>query len=63
MREHYDFSEAIKNPHAKRLKKGYTFVIEHENYDEIIKVEKSIKVRNSNDSKVEPVKKVSAKNQ
>jgi len=29
MREHYDFSDAIKNPFAERMKKGYTIIISH----------------------------------
>jgi len=42
MKKNYDFSNAIKNPHANALKDGYTIVVEHKNYDEVITVKKSI---------------------
>jgi hypothetical protein len=58
MREHYDFSNAIKNPFAERMKKGYTIIIEHEDYDEIIKVEKSTRPKNSQDNKLELLEEV-----
>jgi len=45
MRKHYDFSNAVKNPHAGRLKDGYTIVVHHKDYDEIITVSKSRKPR------------------
>jgi len=43
MLDNYDFSNAIKNPFAKAMKKGYTLVIEHDDYDEIIEVKKTRK--------------------
>ena len=36
-----DLSNAIKNPFAGKFKDGYTIVVEHEDYDEIITVSKS----------------------
>jgi len=36
-----DWSKAIPNPHAGRRKDGYTIVIEHENFNEIIDIKKS----------------------
>jgi hypothetical protein len=41
MRDHYDFSNAFKNPHAARRKHGYTIIVEHKDYDEIIDIKKS----------------------
>ena len=43
MRDHYDFSNAVKNPYAESIKKnGYTMEIHHNSdeggWDEIIKV-------------------------
>ena len=35
-----DFSKARKNPFAGRFKDGYTIVVEHKDYDEIITVKK-----------------------
>jgi len=43
MRKHYDFSNAVKNPHAGKLRDGYTIVVEHNDYDEIITIKKTIK--------------------
>jgi len=43
MKDNYDFSKAIKNPFAKSMKKGYTIIIEHKDYDEIIEVKKTRK--------------------
>jgi len=43
MRKHYDFSNAVKNPHAGKFKDGYTIVVEHKDYDEVITVTKSKK--------------------
>ena len=40
MRDHYDFSDAIRNPFAGRFKDGYTIIVEHEDHDEIITVKK-----------------------
>jgi len=47
MRDDYDFSNAIKNPYAQRLKKGYTIVIEHEDYDEVITVKRERREKRS----------------
>ena len=49
MRKHYDFSNAIKNPHAGMFKDGYTIVVEHKDYDEIITVNKSRKQKEKGD--------------
>ena len=43
MRRHYDFSNATKNPHAGKLKDGYTIIVEHKDYDEVITVTKTKK--------------------
>jgi len=43
MRKHYDFSNAVKNPHAGMFKDGYTIVVEHKDYDETITITKSRK--------------------
>jgi len=48
MRKHYDFSNAVKNPHAGKFKDGYTIVVEHKDYDEIITVKKSVKPKGGN---------------
>jgi len=45
MRKHYDFSNAVKNPHAGKFKDGYTIIVEHKDYDEVITVTKSKKQR------------------
>ena len=45
MRKKYDFSNAMKNPHAGKFKDGYTIVVEHKDYDEIIKITKEKKVK------------------
>jgi hypothetical protein len=52
MRKHYDFSNAIKNPHAGMLKDGYTIIVTHKEYDEIITVKKSKKLRSENSTEV-----------
>ena len=54
MRRHYDFSGAVKNPHAGKFKEGYTIVVSHKEYDEVITVrkEKKPKVDNSNTEKI-----------
>jgi len=36
-----DFSKGRKNPFAGKFKDGYTIIVEHENYDEIIEVKKA----------------------
>jgi len=43
MRKHYDFSSAVKNPHAGKFKAGYTMVVSHKDYDEVITVKKEKK--------------------
>ena len=43
MRKHYDFSNAVKNPHAGKFKGGYTIVVAHKDYDEVITVKKAKK--------------------
>ena len=35
-----DVSKAIKNPFAGKFKDGYTIVIEHSDYDEVVTVKK-----------------------
>jgi len=35
-----DFSKARKNPFAGRFKDGYTIIVEHRDFDEIITVKK-----------------------
>ena len=49
MRKHYDFSNAVKNPHAAKLKSGYKIIINHKDYDEIITVTKSMKQKKENE--------------
>ena len=51
MRKHYDFSKAIKNPHAGKLKNGYTIIVKHKDYDEIITVTKTMKQMKNNEDK------------
>jgi len=48
MRKNYDFSNATKNPHAGKLKDGFTVVVEHKDFDEIITVKKSAKLKPDN---------------
>jgi len=48
MRKHYDFSNAVRNPHAGKMKDGYTIIIEHKEYDEIITIKKSTKPKGEN---------------
>jgi hypothetical protein len=48
MRKHYDFSNAVKNPHAGKFKDGYTIVVEHKDYDEIVTIAKSKKLKDEN---------------
>ena len=43
MRKHYDFSNAKRNPHAGKFKDGYTIIVEHKEYDEIINITKTKK--------------------
>jgi len=48
MRKHYDFSNAVRNPHAGKFKDGYTIIVEHKDYDEVITVTKSRKPKEEN---------------
>jgi len=50
MRKHYDFSNAVRNPHAGKFKEGYTIIVEHKDYDEIITVTKSKKQKSKTDA-------------
>jgi len=50
MRRHYDFSNATKNPHAGKFKDGYTIIVEHKDFDEIITVKKSTKRKSLNNN-------------
>ena len=50
MRKHYDFSNAVKNPHAGKLKDGYTIIVEHKDYDEIITIKKTKKQKSEKDA-------------
>ena len=50
MRKHYDFSNAIKNPHAGKFKDGYTIIVEHKDFDEIVTVKKDTKPKSHNSS-------------
>ena len=43
-----DFSKAIKNPFAGKFKNGYTIIVEHKDYDEIITVTKTRQDKNGN---------------
>ena len=60
MRKHYDFSNAVRNPHAGKFKNGYTIIIEHKDYDEVITIKKTKKPKDekstaSQDSTKQPV--------
>ena len=48
MRKKYDFSNAKKNPHAGKFEDGYTIIVEHSDYDEIITIKKAKKPKNEN---------------
>ena len=52
MRKHYDFSNAVRNPHAGKFKDGYTIIVEHKDYDEIISVKKTKIPKGENGSDV-----------
>jgi len=51
MKKHYDFSNAVKNPHAGKLKNGYTIIVNHKDYDEVITVTKSMKQKKDNEER------------
>ena len=36
-----DISKGRKNPFAGRFKDGYTIIVEHQDYDEVIKIKKT----------------------
>jgi len=36
-----DFSKGSKNPFAGKFKDGYTVIVEHEDYDEVITIRKA----------------------
>ena len=55
MRKHYDFSDAVKNPHAGKFKDGYTIVVSHKDYDEVIIVKKEKKPKGDNSNPVKAV--------
>jgi hypothetical protein len=40
-----DFSKGRKNPFAERFKNGYTIIVEHKDYDEIIEVKKTRRMK------------------
>jgi len=40
-----DFSNAKKNPFAERFKDGYTIIVEHDDYEEVITVKKTRRPR------------------
>ena len=48
MRKYYDFSNTVKNPRAGKFKDGYTIVVSHEDYDEVITVKKEKKPKGDN---------------
>jgi hypothetical protein len=43
-----DFSNAVKNPFAGKFRNGYTVIVEHKDYDEIITVKKTRRDKNGN---------------
>jgi len=45
-----DFSKGRKNPFAGRFKDGYTIVIEHKDFEEIITVKKTRRDKESADT-------------
>ena len=53
MRKHYDFSGAVKNPHAGKFKNGYTIVVSHKDYDEVITVKKEKMKKGDNSTKID----------
>ena len=38
-----DISKAVKNPFAGRFKGGYTIIVEHKDYDEVITIKKTVR--------------------
>ena len=49
-----DFSKGRKNPFAGTFKDGYTIIVEHKDFDEIITVKKTIRGK-TNDSDIHAV--------
>ena len=45
-----DFSKFVKNPFAGRFKNGYTIIVEHEDYDEVITITKSRREKQQNNA-------------
>ena len=43
-----DFSKGRKNPFAGRFKKGYTIIVEHKDFNEVITVNKTKQDKNGN---------------
>ncbi|MCL2171484.1 MAG: hypothetical protein FWB71_04965 [Defluviitaleaceae bacterium] len=53
MKDEYDFSKAVRNPHfAAKMKNGYTVIIEHDEHDEIIRVERTVKTKEQKATKI-----------
>ena len=44
-----DFSKGRKNPFAGKFKDGYTIIVEHKDFDEIITVKKTRREKNTVD--------------
>jgi len=44
-----DFSKGRKNPFAGQFKHGYTITIEHEDFDEIVTVKKTVRDKKNGD--------------
>jgi len=44
-----DFSKGRKNPFAGQFKNGYTIIVEHEDYNEVITVKKTRQDKNGNE--------------
>jgi cell fate regulator YaaT (PSP1 superfamily) len=49
-----DFSKARRNPFAGQFKDGYTVIVEHKDYDEIITVKKTRREKNSTNDNPAP---------
>jgi len=45
MRKNYNFSNAVKNPHAGKFEEGYRIIVEHKGYDEVITITKAKKIK------------------
>jgi len=46
-----DISKGRKNPFAGRFKDGYTIIVEHQDYDEIITVKKTKRTKKASHEK------------